>query len=95
MKQFLPVAIACVTAAMVSCLGSLENYPREKCAALPNDSVVKAIHDNCISCHKKDFITRQDICVRKNMIIDAVKTYRMPKMGKLYPEYFKTITEWK
>ncbi|HOD16006.1 MAG TPA: hypothetical protein PK307_04455 [Spirochaetota bacterium] len=95
MKHYPAIALTLATAALVGCLASLENYPKEKCAALPNDSVVKAIHDNCISCHKKDFTTRQDICVRKNMIIDAVRTYRMPKMGKLYPHYFKTITEWK
>jgi hypothetical protein len=95
MKKCTTFALVFAVAAMIGCLGSLEKYPKEKCVALPNDSVVTAIHDNCISCHKKDFTTRQDICVRKNMIIDAVKTYRMPKMGKLYPRYFKTITEWK
>jgi hypothetical protein len=88
-------AVSLAAAVLIGCLGNLENYPKEKCTALPNDSVVKAIRDNCISCHKKDFITKQDICARKNQIIDAVKTYRMPKLGKLYPEYFKTITGWK
>lgn len=80
---------------IAGCLASLDNYPKEKCAALPNDNVVKAIHDNCIKCHTKDFTTRQDICVRKDMIIDAVKTGRMPKMGKLYDHYRNTILNWK
>jgi hypothetical protein len=95
MNKHLAIAISLSAAVVVGCLGNLENYPKEKCAALPSDNVVKALHDNCISCHKKDFTTKQDICVRKNMVIDAVRTYRMPKMGKLEPEYFKTITEWK
>ena len=80
---------------MIGCMPNLSDLPREKCPALPPDSVVKALNDNCVSCHRKDFTTKQDICARKSMIIDAVKTYRMPKMGKLYPEYFKTLTEWK
>ncbi len=95
MKKHLIIAVSLAAAALIGCRASLENYPREKCVALPNDSVFKAIQDNCISCHKKDYTTKQDICSRKNMIIDAVRTYRMPKMGKLYPHYFKTITEWK
>jgi hypothetical protein len=95
MKQQIVIAATLAAAVMIGCLANLEKYPKEKCTALPNDSVVKALHDNCIKCHTKDFTTKQDICARKNQIIDAVKTYRMPKMGKLYPEYFKTITEWK
>jgi hypothetical protein len=79
----------------IGCMASLEKYPKEKCVALPNDSVMKALHDNCIKCHTKDFTTRQDICVRKAMIIDAVKSGRMPKMGKLYDSYKATILNWK
>jgi hypothetical protein len=95
MKKHYVAAISLAAAVMIGCMPNLTNLPKEKCTALPNDNVVKAIHDNCIKCHTKDFTTKQDICVRKDHIIDAVKTYRMPKMGKLYPEYFKTITEWK
>jgi hypothetical protein len=80
---------------LIGCLGSLEKYPKEKCTAMPNDNVFKAIQDNCIKCHTKDYTTKQDICARRAMIIDAVKTGRMPKMGKLWPSYFKTIVEWK
>lgn len=95
MKNYIIISVSLTAAVLIGCMGSLEHYPKEKCAALPGDSVVQAIHDNCVSCHKKDFTTGQDICVRKKMIIDAVKNYRMPKIGKLYPHYFKTITEWK
>jgi hypothetical protein len=95
MKKHIVIALSCAAAVIIGCMPNLESFPKEKCATLPNDSVLKAVHENCISCHKKDFITKQDICARKAMIIDAVKTYRMPKLGKLYPEYFKTLTEWK
>jgi len=96
MNKMKAVILSMLSALCVTgCLGSLENFPREKCVAMPNDNVVKAIHDNCISCHKKDFISKQDICVRKSMIIDAVKTGRMPKMGKLYDSYKNTILSWK
>ncbi|MBN2158573.1 MAG: hypothetical protein JW807_04190 [Spirochaetes bacterium] len=80
---------------MIGCYASLEQYPKEKCGLLPNDNVVKAIHDNCIKCHTKDFKTKQDICARKSMIIDSVKSGRMPKMGKLYDSYKATILNWK
>ncbi len=95
MQKHIIMATVITAMFIIGCLGNLEKYPKEKCSALPNDSVFKAIQDNCIKCHKKDFTTRQEICARKNMIIDAVKTGRMPKMGKLWPSYYKTIVEWK
>ncbi|MBN1497140.1 MAG: hypothetical protein JXA07_10260 [Spirochaetes bacterium] len=88
-------AAALAALCIVGCYASLEDYPKEKCTALPNENVVKAIHDNCIKCHTKDFTTAQDICVRKGMIIDSVKSGRMPKMGKLYDHYRDTILNWK
>ncbi len=88
------VTVACAVF-LAACMASLEKYDREKCAKLPSDAVVKAIHDNCIKCHTKDFTTKEDICVRRGMIIDAVSTGRMPKMGKLYPHYRDTIVNWK
>lgn len=80
---------------ITGCYTSLEQYPKEKCGVLPNDNVVRAIHDNCIKCHTKDFTTKQQICERKSMIIDSVKTGRMPKMGRLYDSYKATILNWK
>jgi hypothetical protein len=95
MKRKILLFILIAAGLIIGCLGNLEKYPKEKCAALPGDNVVKAIHDNCISCHKTDFTTKQDICVRKNMIIDAVKSGRMPKIGTLYESYKTTILNWK
>ena len=95
MRTKIIMASVISAAFLIGCLASLDKYPKEKCAALPNDNVFKAIQENCIKCHPKDFTTKQDICARKAMIIDAVKTGRMPKMGKLWPSYFKTIVEWK
>ncbi|MBP7735717.1 MAG: hypothetical protein KA369_07060 [Spirochaetes bacterium] len=93
-KRIIMASVICALF-LIGCMASLEKYPREKCGALPNDNVFKAIQDNCVKCHTKDFTTKQDICVRKAMIIDAVKTGRMPKMGKLWPSYYKTIVDWK
>ncbi len=94
-KKFFLFAASLSALCVIGCLASLDNYPKEKCAALPNDNVMKAIHDNCIKCHTKDFTTKQDICVRKGMIIDSVKSGRMPKMGTLYDHYKSTILNWK
>ncbi len=88
------VACACMICA-VSCIPHMENYPKEACVAMPSDALFNAIQVNCIKCHTKDFNTKQDICERKNRIIDAVSTGRMPKMGKLYQEYKDTIVNWK
>ncbi len=93
-KRIIMASVVC-SLFLIGCMASLEKYPREKCGALPNDNVFKAIQDNCVKCHTKDFATKQDICVRKAIIIDSVKTGRMPKMGKLWPSYYKTIVDWK
>ena len=82
-------------AALSGCIPHLEKYPREKCTQIPSDDVVKALHDNCIKCHTKDFNTKPDICSRRGLIINAVATKKMPKIGKLWPSYYKTIVEWK
>lgn len=94
-KKHSAFAASFLALCVIGCIASLDNYPKEKCMAVPNDNVMIAIHDNCIKCHTKDFTTKQDICVRKSMIIDAVKTGRMPKMGKLYDHYKNTILGWK
>lgn len=80
---------------MISCYASLENYRKEPCKKLPNETVVTALKENCVSCHRNDFNTKEDICSRKSIIIDAVSKGRMPKMGKLYDHYKKTLVEWK
>lgn len=95
MKKASACIVVLAALVMIGCYASLEKYPKEKCFALPNDNVVKAIHDNCIKCHTKDFTTKQQICERKSMIVDSVKTGRMPKMGRLYDSYKATILNWK
>jgi hypothetical protein len=90
------VAIVVVSVALgIGCNATLKDYPKEKCVSMPSDEVVKAIYDNCIKCHTKDFTTKQEICERKNRIIDAVSTGRMPKIGKLFESYKQTIVHWK
>jgi hypothetical protein len=90
------IAIAATSMMLIiGCIPHMENYPKEPCVSMPSDNVFKAIQDNCIKCHTKDYTTKEDICVRKNRIIDAVSTGRMPKIGKLYQEYKDTIINWK
>ncbi len=86
---------AVVCAVMIGCIPNLKNVPKEKCTAMPNDNVVKAIHDNCIKCHTKDFNTKEDVCRLRSDIIEMVRTKKMPKIGTLWPSYYKTIVEWK
>lgn len=89
------IAVTAALAIIAGCLGSLENYTKEPCTQMPNDYVMLALKDNCVSCHKKDFNTKEDVCVHKTRIVDSVTKNRMPKMGKLYPHYKKTLVEWK
>ncbi len=89
------IASALAALFLFGCIPNLEKYPREKCTRIPTDNVVQALHDNCIKCHTKDFNTKQDICSRRGLIINAVATKKMPKIGKLWDSYFKTIVEWK
>lgn len=95
--MYVKILFSCLLSAsfLTGCIPNLEKFPREKCTQIPSDNVVKALQDNCIRCHKKDFNTKQDICSRRGLIINAVATKKMPKMGKLWDSYFKTITEWK
>jgi hypothetical protein len=85
-----------ILALLIGCFfPNLKNVPREKCAMLPDGNVMTALHDNCIRCHSKDFNTKEDVCGLRGRIIEQVRTGKMPKIGKLYPSYFKTIVEWK
>lgn len=95
MKQKIIVAALISLAFTISCLGSLEKYKKETCTAMPSDDVVTALRDNCVSCHKHDFNTKEDICAAKSLIIDAVSKGRMPKMGYLYPRYRDILVNWK
>ncbi len=80
---------------IIACSASLKNYTKEKCTTVPSTAVVKVIQNNCVSCHKKDFISAKDICVRKTLIIDSVKNDRMPKFGSLSQQAKQTILNWK
>lgn len=96
MKKISTVALILICIAGIgACLGSLKEYPKEPCTAIPTDAVMTALKDNCVSCHKKDFNSKEDACAHRAMIIDAVSTGRMPKMGKLWDSYKKTLVEWK
>ncbi|WP_320040848.1 cytochrome c [uncultured Desulfobacter sp.] len=79
---------------MVGCTASLESYNRESCKSIPDDKLFNVLQNNCVSCHKKDFQTKLDICSRKTIIIDAVKNGRMPKYGSISENDKNTIIEW-
>jgi hypothetical protein len=95
MKTKIIFAAALILAVFFGCIANLKDIPREKCAALPNDNVMKAINDNCIRCHARDFGTKQDVCGLRGIIIDQVRTKKMPKIGKLWPSYYETLVQWK
>jgi hypothetical protein len=95
MKKKAAFISAVILALLIGCIPNLKNISRDKCTAMPNDNVVKALQDNCIKCHSKDFSTKQDICGLRGRIIEQVRTGKMPKIGKLWPSYYKTIVEWK
>jgi len=91
-----PFLILITTALILTaCSGmKLQDYPAEKCAKLPGEKTVSVIQDKCSLCHKGDFASKETICVRKSMIIDAVSSKRMPKFGKLTEEQLNTILKW-
>jgi hypothetical protein len=93
LKQIFALA---VTALLLSaCSGmKLQDYPAETCSKLPGEKTVSVIKDKCSLCHKGDFATKEAVCARKNMIIDAVSAKRMPKFGKLSEEQLNTILKW-
>ncbi len=95
MRKNTVLVLIVLLALAAGCMGSLENYKKEACVDLPNDKVITAIKENCLSCHSDDFNTKEDICSRKTMIIDSVSKGRMPKMGTLYDHYKETIVNWK
>jgi hypothetical protein len=72
----------------------LQKYPAETCEKIPGDKAANIINEKCGLCHKGDFATKELICTRKNMIIDAVSTARMPKFRKLSDEDLKIILKW-
>ena len=95
MKVRIMIAVFLSALFLIGCMASLKNYPREKCVSLPDDNVVKVIQGKCTRCHTKDYTTKQDICERKSLIINAVVTDRMPKIGKLTEDEKDTIILWK
>jgi hypothetical protein len=80
---------------LTGCSGiQLQKYPAETCEKIPGDNTISIINNKCLLCHKGDFATKELICSRKNMIIDAVSTARMPKFRKLSDDELKTILKW-
>jgi len=88
--------IICITAAVMitGCSPKLTRYPRDECRETPSQQVLKAVDDNCMMCHGKDFATPRDICARKALIIDSVSNGRMPKFGSLSKEEFLILSKW-
>jgi hypothetical protein len=93
LKQFF--ALATTALLLSACSGmKLQNYPAESCTKIPGGQTLSIIKDKCSLCHKGDFATKEAVCARKNMIIDAVSAKRMPKFGKLSEEQLNTILKW-
>lgn len=89
--------LLCITGAIIIAACSttkLQKYPAETCAKLPGDKTFSIIKDKCYMCHKGDFATREMICTRRSMILSAVSSKRMPKIGSLNDEQLNTILKW-
>jgi len=95
--KLIPFSVLIITALLLSACSTtkLQNYPAEACKKLPGEKTVNVIKDKCSLCHKGDFASNEMICARKSMIIDAVSSKRMPKIGKLSEEQLNTILKWK
>ncbi|TWI70680.1 hypothetical protein LZ24_02250 [Desulfobotulus alkaliphilus] len=78
-----------------SCGGvRLKSYEKQDCETLPGQATLETIENRCMLCHKGDFATVQDICERKDLIIDAVETGRMPRFSKLTQQELEIIVTW-
>ncbi|OHD70614.1 MAG: hypothetical protein A2W19_03505 [Spirochaetes bacterium RBG_16_49_21] len=95
MKKNIILFFCALIFSLIGCLASLKNFPKEPCVTLPSDKLVATIHSDCIRCHTNDYTTKEDICVRKSLIINAVAAGRMPKMGTLPKEDKDIIVNWK
>jgi hypothetical protein len=95
MKKYYAFLTALCVILLIGCTANLKDIPREKCATAPGDNIMKAINDNCIKCHEKDFSNKEGVCSLKSDIIEQVRTKKMPKIGTLWPEYYKTFMDWK
>lgn len=92
--QFISLSVLILIVAGCSTT-KLASYNRDTCAVPPGDAALKIIDDKCMLCHSGDFSSKDEICSRKNIIIDSVKTGRMPKIGSLNEAQIKIITDWK
>lgn len=89
------VTIAALSIMLYACSGvKLQDYPQEPCAKIPGVKTVAIINDKCSLCHKGDFATKELMCARKAIIIDAVTSKRMPKFKKITDDEIQTIVKW-
>ena len=95
MKRYLLVISIFSISLIIGCIANLKDIPRETCTSAPSDKVMKAITENCIKCHAKDFSNSDDVCKLKGIIQESVRTKKMPKIGTLWPEYYQTFMDWK
>jgi hypothetical protein len=95
MKRYLGIISLLVISLLIGCVANLKDIPREACVTLPSDALMKAVNDNCIKCHAKDFSTKEGVCSLKSDIKEMVRIKKMPKIGTLWPEYYQTFMDWK
>ncbi|TYT73641.1 hypothetical protein [Desulfobotulus mexicanus] len=95
MKHAIFTALIIGSMLLSSCGGvRLKSYEKQDCETLPGQQTLATIENRCMLCHKGDFATIQDICERKDLIIDAVETERMPRFSKLTQQELEIIVTW-
>jgi len=88
------ISIIFLGVVMLACSAKLSTFTKEACVTPPNDALIAVIKDKCNLCHAKDFPSREEICSRKGLIQESVKSGAMPKFGSLSPAEKSLILDW-
>ena len=85
-----------ITFILAGCSGvKLAQFTKENCETPPGQQTLQIVQKKCMLCHKGDFSSPAEICSRKGLIIDSIKSGSMPKIGSLTPEERDALISWK
>ena len=96
MRLYYYILILLVSALLIyGCKSNYSEGTSADCKDKPSANVVKAIEKNCMKCHSSIFSDVNGICIRKDKIIDLVKSGAMPKGATISATDKNTIVNWK